>query len=177
MTITIRDETPSDIAAVRTVNERAFGTPEEACIVDAIRSNCDDIISLVAEADGAVVGHILFSPADIRGASCAMHGFGLAPMAVMPERQNQGIGSLLVRAGLERLRAQGCPFVIVLGHPDYYPRFGFTPASAAGIACQWPGVPDEAFMLLSLDEEATRGISGTAYYRDEFDAAMGGGND
>jgi len=96
---------------------------------------------------------------------------GLAPMAIAPERQRQGIGSRLIEAGLKVLRQQACPFVIVLGHPEYYPRFGFVPASGHGLACQWEGVPDEAFMVLILDKAFMAGVSGVARYRDEFDEA------
>lgn len=93
-------------------------------------------------------------------------------MAVLPEGQRQGIGSRLVRSGLDRLRDQACPFVIVLGHPKYYPRFGFERASKYGINSQWAGVPDEAFMIIVFDEGALQGVSGVARYRAEFDAAM-----
>jgi putative acetyltransferase len=93
-------------------------------------------------------------------------------MAVRPDRQRQGIGSMLVRAGNEIARERGYPFVIVLGHPEYYPRFGFVPASRHGLSCQWDGVPDEAFMVMILDEAVLAGVSGVARYRDEFDRAM-----
>jgi putative acetyltransferase len=93
-------------------------------------------------------------------------------MAVLPAHQNRGIGSMLVREGLKQLVAQGCPFVIVLGHPEYYPRFGFEPASKHGIRCQWEGVPDAAFMVLFLQEDPPIETTGTARYRAEFDAAM-----
>jgi len=93
-------------------------------------------------------------------------------MAVLPERQRQGIGSLLVQAGIDAMRERGCQFVIVVGHAEYYPRFGFVPASKHGLSCQWEGVPDEAFMVLILDESAMVGVSGTAAYREEFDQAM-----
>jgi len=97
---------------------------------------------------------------------------GLAPMAVVPDRQRQGIGSQLVEAGLKVLRQQACPFVMVLGHPEYYPHFGFVPASRHGLACQWEVVPDDAFMVLILDEASMAGVSGVARYRGEFDEAM-----
>ena len=90
----------------------------------------------------------------------------------LPERQRQGIGSLLVQTGIDAMRKRGCPFVIVLGHPEYYPRFGFVPASQHGLSCQWEGVPDEAFMVLVLDEDTMSSVSGVARYRDEFDKAM-----
>jgi putative acetyltransferase len=106
----------------------------EADIVDALRSSCPEALSLVAIQDTHVVGHMLFTPVTIDGASI-VGGMGLAPMAVLPEKQRLGIGSRLVRAGLEQLRHVGCPFVIVLGHPEYYPRFGFLPASRFGLSC------------------------------------------
>ena len=179
--IAIRPEQPDDIAAVHALNETAFGQPVEATIVDSIRGACRDAVSLVAVEDSRVVGHIFFSPVFATGEKDNVHGNGLAPMAVLPERQRHGqstglgdvlIGSLLARAGIEAIRERKCPFVIVLGHPDYYPRFGFVPASQHGLSSQWEGVPDEAFMVLVLDEEAMAGVSGTARYRDEFDQAM-----
>lgn len=97
---------------------------------------------------------------------------GLAPMAVLPERQRQGIGSTLVRAGIDVLWERNCPFIIVLGHSGYYPRFGFVPASRHGLLCQWDGIPDEAFMVLILDDDAMAAASGAARYRREFDQAM-----
>jgi putative acetyltransferase len=93
-------------------------------------------------------------------------------MAVLPELQHHGIGSQLVQAGIEILKGRGHPFIIVLGHPEYYPRFGFKRASVHGIRCQWEGVPDETFMILILNDEAMFGASGVARYRNEFDEAM-----
>ena len=164
--IEIRDERPDDFDAVRAVNDAAFGQPEEGAIVDAIRAAIpEDIVSLVAEEDGEVVGHILFSPATIG----EVIGMGLAPMALRPDRQREGIGSRLVEEGLGRLRAAGCPFVIVLGHAPYYPRFGFEPASKLGIRSQWDGIPDDVFMAQVLDAAAMAGVEGVACYRPEFD--------
>jgi putative acetyltransferase len=125
----------------------------------------------VAVVEGAVVGHILFSPVRLEAADGReWSGMGLAPLAVLPEWQGQGIGSELIGAGLASLRQTQCPFVVVLGHPGYYPRFGFGPASRHGIRCKWD-VPDEAFMILVLDEDQMRGASGQAHYRGEWDAA------
>jgi putative acetyltransferase len=169
--ITIRPEQPDDIPTVRALNETAFGQPAEAGIVDSIRTTCPDAVSLVAVDNGQVVGHIFFSPVFASGESGTVQGMGLAPMAVLPESQRQGIGSLLARAGIKAMRERKCPFIVVLGHPEYYPRFGFVPASQHGLSCQWDGVPDEAFMVLILGKEAMAGISGTARYRDEFDQA------
>lgn len=161
--IEIREEQPIDVDAVRRVNTEAFGQPGEAALVDVLRTSCDERLSLVAVEGDVVLGHILFTPATIDD----VHGMGLAPMSVLPERQRDGIGSKLVHAGLVALVERGCPFVIVLGHPDYYPRFGFERASARGVRCEWD-VPDEAFMLLVLDVTAMDGVSGLARYRPEF---------
>jgi putative acetyltransferase len=91
-------------------------------------------------------------------------------MAVLPDRQRQGIGSQLVRRGVEILEERRCPFVVVVGHPEYYPRFGFKPASRHGLASQWEGMPEAAFMVMVLDRDAMAGVSGVAKYRDEFNA-------
>jgi putative acetyltransferase len=168
---TIRNELPTDIPQVRRVNELAFGQPAEADVVDRLRQTCADALSLVAEDDGTVVGHILFTPAILEGSGRQVAGMGLAPLAVLPAHQGQGVGSALVRRGLAILREQDCPFIIVLGHAAYYPRFGFERASLRGLACQWE-VPDEAFMVLILDAGALAGVSGIARYRAEFDDAM-----
>ena len=168
--MTIRPERPEDAVRVRLVNELAFGQPAEADLVDRLRQACTDSLSLVAEED-AVVGHILFTPVRVEGPARPVLGMGLAPMAVLPDRQRQGIGSQLVRRGLDILRERGCPFVVVVGHPEYYPRFGFEPASAHGLASQWEGMPDAAFMVLVLKTHDMAGVSGVATYREEFNEA------
>jgi putative acetyltransferase len=161
--IEIRSERPGDIPAIRTVHRRAFGKDQEANLVDALRSDGAVTLSLVATDDDQVVGHILYSPAEIGHVS----GAGLAPVAVLPEHQRQGIGGRLIEEGNRRLKDAGCPFVVVLGHADYYPRFGFTPARPLGITCEW-NVPDDVFLVSILDPESMRGVSGMAKYRDEF---------
>lgn len=165
---TIRFERAEDAAAVRGVNEQAFGQPTEANLVERLRQTCDAALSLVAVDDG-VVGHILFTPVVVESDGRRIVGMGLGPMAVAPDRQRQGVGSSLVRRGLEILRDRRCPFVVVVGHPEYYPRFGFQAGSAHRLHCQWDGVPDAAFMALILDEGAMCGVSGVARYRPEFD--------
>jgi putative acetyltransferase len=170
--VTIRQERSGDEEGIRLVNSRAFGQPAEAGIVDTLRSTCPEGVSFVAEREGQVVGHILFTPAVIEAQNRKVWGMGLAPVSVLPELQRQGIGSELVRAGLDEMRKMRQPFVIVLGHPEYYPRFGFVRASSYGIHSQWDGVPDEAFMILVLDEAALRGVQGVGKYRAEFDAGM-----
>lgn len=170
--VTIRPEKPDDIATVRTVNKTAFGQLTEAEIVDSLRTACPDAVSLVSVENITIVGHIFFSPVVVSGEKKAIKGMGLAPMAVLPHRQRQGIGSLLVKAGIDVIRERNCPFIIVLGHPEYYPRFGFVPASQRGLTCHWQGVPDDAFMVLILDESNMAGVSGIVRYRDEFDRSM-----
>lgn len=165
--ITIRRERCQAIEAVRRIHERAFGQVLEAGIVDRLRQDCPDVVSLVAEVDGTVAGHILFSPVVLRTAGGVRSGMGLGPMAVDPACQTQGIGSALVRQGLALVDGTGCPFVVVLGHPSYYPRFGFEPAVRHGIRCTWDGVPDEAFMI-RFPGEPPADVAGVAIYRDEF---------
>lgn len=170
--ISVRLEKSEDIPQVRTVNSEAFGQPTEANIVDKLRQACSDALFLIAEEDGKIVGHITFTPVVIDNQKAKVEGMGLAPMAVLPSRQRQGIGSKLVRRGLDILQDRGCPYVIVLGHPEYYPRFGFKPASKYNIRCQWERIPDEAFMILVFDQSTLRNVSGVAMYRDEFNEAM-----
>ena len=164
--ITVRAETAEDIPALRRVNELAFGQPNEADLVDALRAAARPHISLVAASEGRVVGHIFFSPVTLEAEDSASLILGLAPMAVLPEYQRQGIGSRLVREGLEECRRMGCDVVVVVGHPGYYPRFGFAPASRKGLRCEYP-VPDEVFMVAELKPDALRG-RGLVKYRPEF---------
>ena len=168
----IRDEAAGDAPAVHAVVEEAFASPLEAGIVDALRADCDDRLSLVAEEDGGIVGHILFTPVEIGAAEGPLRGYGLAPMAVRTAWQRRGIGSALVAEGTRRLREAGAPFVFVIGHPEYYPRFGFERASRYGVRCQWPEVPDEAVMVLVLEPSIAPRLAGLARYRSEFDAAV-----
>lgn len=164
VSIEIRAERPDDVAAIRDVNERAFGQDQEGKIIDALRAKGAALLSLVATLNGRVVGHIMYSPITVGG---EVTGAALGPMAVLPEHQRRGIGSKLIEAGNKKLEDASCPFVIVLGHADYYPRFGFRPAGALGIKCEWD-VPADAFMLLILDQARMQGVSGLAKYQDEF---------
>ncbi len=166
----VRRERPADVARIRAVNELAFGNEVEADLVDALRARGQATLSLVAVAAHRVVGHILFSPVTIASGSEAVAALGLGPMAVLPAHQRQGIGSSLVRTGLAACRAAGHGCVVVLGHPEYYPRFGFTPASRHGVAWEHRA-PDEAFMLLELHEGALGGRGGIVRYQPEFGGA------
>jgi Predicted acetyltransferase len=165
--ILIRTEQPEDIAAIRRVNERAFNSPAEADLVDRLREHGKVTLSLVAVHETQIVGHILFSPVVIESTQQSIPAIGLAPMAVLPELQNQGIGSLLVKAGLDECRRSGHQIVVVLGHPEYYPRFGFAPASRYGIRSEYD-VPDEVFMAMELQDGALIACAGTVKYQPEF---------
>jgi len=150
---------------VHRVNEHAFGGPDEAQLVDALRAAAEPNISLVAVVDDQIVGHIFFSPVSVGGEeSCAM---GLAPMAVLPDYQRQGVGSQLVRVGLRECARLGYDVVVVLGHAEYYPRFGFIPASQKGLQSEYP-VPDDVFMVVELKPDALGGRRGLVKCRPEF---------
>jgi putative acetyltransferase len=168
----IRPESPRDAAAIDAVNLLAFGQDAEGRLVHAVRASRGFIpeLSLVAFDGEGIIGHILFSPVVIEGPAGITPALALAPMAVTPTRQRSGVGSTLVRYGLERACALGHRIVVVVGHPAYYPRFGFTPARARGLEAPFP-VPDEAFMVLELASNALAGISGTVKYPPPFDAA------
>jgi putative acetyltransferase len=168
----IRKEKPENVMAIHALNEQAFAAPEEANIVDKLRDSCEGLLSLVAIEMDRIVGHILISPATIEGKHGVLKGMGLAPLAVLPEMQRQGIGTQLVKRGIEYLKRTECPFIIVLGHPEYYSRFGFETASQYQIKSQWEGVPDEAFMILWFDKSKMNHVSGVGKYKDEFTEAM-----
>lgn len=162
----IRAERDTDHAAVHAVNAAAFPTPLEADLVDALRRQAHPLISLVAERDGAILGHILFSPVTLEGRP-DLRIMGLAPMSVAPEHQRSGIGSALVRAGLAECKQLGFSAVVVLGHPEYYPRFGFSPAVRYGLRSEYD-VPDEVFMALELLPGALRDTTGMIKYHPAF---------
>jgi len=170
--ITIRPETADDYAAIAEVNALAFGREVEPRLVEALRRSPEFIpeLSLVAIEAARVAGHILFSPMAIETKDGAVPALGLAPLAVRPELQNQGIGSALVRDGLDRCRSLGHRIVVVIGHPAYYPRFGFSPARPRGLEAPFP-VPDEAFLALELVPGALGGIAGVVKYPPAFDEA------
>ncbi len=168
--VAIRPETSADWAAIREVNTRAFGRETEARLVDSVRASAFYLpeLSLVAVDAECIVGHVLFSAIHIRTADRLVPALALAPVAVLPERQKQGIGSVLIRRGLEECRSLGHRIVVVVGHPDYYPRFGFFSARAKGLDAPFP---DTAFMVQELVAGALDGVRGTVEYPPAFAAA------
>jgi len=162
----IREEAPGDYDAVRALNRTAFGGDAEALLVDGLRCDGAVVASLVAVEADAIVGHILFSDLPIETGRSTLHAVSLAPMAVMPEVQRQGIGSALVRRGLELCRERGKRIVVVLGHPEYYPRFGFSALLAQRLRGPYSG---RAWMALELVPASLEGVTGTVRYPRAFD--------
>ncbi len=165
--VQIQSERSEDYPAIRQVNTMAFGRPYEGALIDALRDAATPHISLVAVVDGHIVGHIFFSPVSIESAHGETVALGLGPMAVLPEYQRQGIGSQLVRQGLEECARIGQTVVVVLGHPEYYPRFGFVPAHTKNLHCEY-AIPNECFMVVELAPGALGGRTGLVKYLPEF---------
>lgn len=165
----LRSQTPQDDDAIDAVVTAAFGRTNEAVLVRRLRAEAgyDPRLSIVARIDGRTVGHVLLTPISIEQAGATTPALALAPVAVTPEFQRRGIGSQLVRAGLDAARAAGHGIVIVLGHAAYYPRFGFRPASDFGITAPFD-VPAEAFMALELRAGALDGVHGVVRYPAAF---------
>lgn len=166
----IRKETSKDIQDIRRLNDLVFADPAEGAIVDAIRDRCPDALSLVAVEGAQIIGHIFFSPVAINGMN-GIEAMGLGPMAVLPEYQRKGIGKALITKGIQELEKAGCAVVVVLGHPEYYPKFGFVPGSRYSLKSQWEGIPDNVFMARFLNSEKIGKIGGIVRYRKEFGEA------
>ncbi|HEV3060627.1 MAG TPA: N-acetyltransferase [Vicinamibacterales bacterium] len=170
--IAIRPETTDDGAATYAVYDAAFGRSDESHLVRRLRRDADVIAGLTAVADGVagrvaghVVGHILFSRVTIHTRTTPIPGVALAPMAVLPSHQRRGIGSALVREGIRTLRARHERVILVLGHQDYYPRFGFSADLARGLLCRFSG---PAFMALELEAGVLDGVVGDVSYPAAF---------
>jgi putative acetyltransferase len=163
----IRAEKTEDFAAIRQVNIAAFGRVNEADLVDNLRK-ASQFLSFVAVEDSQVVGHIFFSPVSVDG-DCTLKSpiLGLAPLAVLPNYQKRLIGSSLAQYSLKEIEGLGFSAVVVLGHPEYYPRFGFVPAKQKGLTCEYP-VPDDVFMVLEMQSGALQSCTGTVKYSPEF---------
>jgi putative acetyltransferase len=166
MNTSVRLAVAEDAAAVRDVNQHAFAGPVEARIVDALRDSPDSI-SLVAIVDQQVVGHILFTPVTIDPPPAGVRVAGLAPMSVRPDFQRLGVGRELIRVGFGECRRHKYSAVVVVGHPEYYPRFGFLPADTWGLQYVDP-VPREVFMATELERGALTGCAGLVRFRPEF---------
>ena len=170
-TIGLRADEPEDAAAIREMHRLAFDGDAEAAIVDAVREADAAVLSMVAVEDGGagpVVAHVLYTRVMVAvedGEDVSL--LGLAPVAVLPAHQGRGIGTMLIEASLEQLRAEGHPAVVVVGHPGYYPRFGFLPGSRWGLRWEMD-VPDEVFMVAELSPGTLAGIQGTVRFRPEF---------
>ncbi|MHC4616761.1 MAG: GNAT family N-acetyltransferase [Planctomycetota bacterium] len=168
LTVTdFRPEQPGDEPAIRHVNEQAFAGPNEANLVDALRKRDAFVLSMVATDNGEVVAHILFTEVIVVGADPQSTALGLGPMSVLPSHQRRGIGSRLLESALDKCRELDYDVAVVVGHAEFYARFGFVPAGSRGIRCEFD-VPDEAFMLLELKENGLAGRSGVVHYQQEF---------
>jgi putative acetyltransferase len=167
--IFVRPEKPEDYQTIYDLNKKAFDGEVEARLVNNLRKTKGFIpeLSLVAEKDGKVVGHILFSIIHINTGTDNIPVLALAPMAVLPEYQKQGIGSLMIKEGLKKCNKLGYKIVTLVGHSDYYPRFGFTPAKEKGLKLPFDA-PDEAFMAHEIIPNSLTGITGTIEYPPEF---------
>jgi len=168
--ITALPETDEFYSAIHEIHVLAFGRGNEARLAENLRKSSSFIpgLSIVALREGRIVGDILFSLISIQTGTDTLPALALAPMAVHPDFQNQGIGSQIVRQGLDHCRKLGHKIVIVVGHPDYYPRFGFIPARPKGLEAPFP-VPDEAFMVMELERGALDGIAGMVKYPAPFE--------
>lgn len=162
----IRPAQEQDSDALTNLHRDAFDGAGEAALVAALHEHCATLVSLVAESDKQIIGHILFSPCHFLPEQ-DLAVWGLAPMAVARQHQKRGVGSKLVRDGLDACRSRGVAGVVVLGHPEYYPRFGFHAASQFGLRCNYE-VPDEAFMALELRPQALASVSGVVHYHPLF---------
>lgn len=165
----IYEEKFADINAIWKINADAFETEAEANLVNALRDSGCTFISLVAETDNNIVGHLLFTPVELTGSKNKLKIMGLAPMAVLHQYQNKGIGSKLVNAGIKHCQSQGYDAVVVLGHPSYYPKFGFVPSVTYDIKSEYE-VPDEAFMILELVPNSLKDYQGTIKYSELFNS-------
>ncbi len=165
----IRAEELADTESIWNINAEAFETEAEANLVNTLRDSDCTFISLVAETDDKTVGHILFTPVELTGNENKLKLIGLAPMAVSQKHQKQGIGKQLVKAGIELCKSKDYDAIVVLGHPNYYSRFGFAPSVTFCIKSEYE-VPDEAFMILELNKNSLKNHQGVIKYHDIFNS-------
>jgi putative acetyltransferase len=170
--ITIRREEPADAEAIRSIHQSAFPTEAEARLVDRLRQERKLALSLLAEVNDRGVGHVAFSPVSVYSQSPAERGLGLGPVSVLPEWQRKGIGEQLITRGVEDCRREGYSFVVVLGEPEYYGKFGFRRASLFGLGNEY-GV-DDPFMVLELRLGGLPKVPGTVKYAKVFSEGING---
>jgi putative acetyltransferase len=170
MRLEIRQEKATDYLEIRRVNDLAFGQPNEGLLVDKLRMNPDfiDKLSIVADSNNKIIGHILFFPIKIRNGTTMYDSLALAPMSVLPKYQHQGIGGQLINKGIETAKRLGFKSVIVLGHKNYYPRFGFASTSKWDINPPFD-LPDDVFMAIELVPDGLKHVSGIVQYPKEFE--------
>jgi putative acetyltransferase len=147
---TLRPQIATDLSAIDAINTAAFADHGGTAAFDRFRAERTDILSLVALHNDKLIGHVLFSPVIMQTPAGPATGMGLGQLAVLPDWQNQGVGKKLTESGIAELRGRKCPFIIVVGHATYYPRFGFELGALHNVQCQWAGVPDKTFMVLYL---------------------------
>jgi putative acetyltransferase len=170
--IIVRTEEPADVEVIHSLHQSAFPTEAEARLVDRLREDRKLAISLIAEVRGRVVGHVAFSPVSVDPQGSVNHGLGLGPVAVLPEWQGKGIGEKLITRGIEDCRRDGHSFIVVLGEPEYYKRFGFRRASLFGLGNEY-GV-DDPFMVLELRLDGLPKAPGTVRYVKVFSEVTDG---
>ncbi|HUR53283.1 MAG TPA: N-acetyltransferase [Gemmataceae bacterium] len=162
----VRPEAAADAPAIFAVHAAAFPTDAEARLVDRLRSRADGYLGFVAEVGDEVVGHVVFSPVSVVDPDYPHRGLGLAPVGVLPAHQRRGIGGALIREGLAACRSAGWPFVVVLGHSEYYPRFGFRRAGDVGLWDEYDG--GDAFMVIELMPGGLPSDGGLVKYGPDF---------
>ncbi len=169
MEIEIRSAQTQDHININQLIKKAFGQENESHLVNALRHRPDHVeeLEMVAVLNGAVVGHIFYSQIKIVGENEETPSLALAPMAVLPDHQQKGIGKQLVEESLRMAKSLGFQSVVVLGHPEYYPKFGFVPASTFSISAPIQ-VPDQAYMALELQANSLEKVSGRVAYPPEF---------
>jgi putative acetyltransferase len=170
MKVKLRHETIHDYIGIKTVNDLAFDQPNEGLLIEKLRLNpgFNYKLSIVAEVDGRIVVHILFFPIKIHGDLNIYDSLALAPISVIPAMQNKGIGGQLIKEGLRIAKLLGFNSVIVLGHKDYYPKFGFSPAIQWNIKAPFD-LPEGVFMAIELKKDGLKDVSGIVEYPNEFE--------
>ena len=161
----IREESPGDHDQISALLDLAFGGMEESGLVERLRAQGAVIAALLAAEKGRILGHILFSELPVEVDDGILRAASLAPLAVVPDRQRQGIGTALVRAGLAACRERGVAAVVVLGHPEYYPRFGFSAEAARNLRAPFRG---PAFMAMEFMPDCLLGVAGTVRFAEAF---------